>query len=67
MKPGMDLKIEKDDEGVRGVKIFGEDDQLIEFISFTQDGEWLDSNGRYNRAYFEPIRNVSEAQVVVVS
>ena len=67
MRAGMDLKIEKSEDGVRGVKFFDADNSFLEFVPFTDDGEGLDWNGKYKHVEIEPAYNDREAQLVTVS
>ena len=67
MRPGMDLKIQKNDDDVRGVKFFDPDGNFLEFAPFLKDGTGLEYDRQYEHITIDPPENDMEAQLVLVS
>ena len=67
MKAGMDLKIQKNDKGIRGVKFYDPDGAFLEFAPFTEDGKGLNYDLEYEHISIDPANNGHEAQLVIVN
>ena len=67
MRPGMDLKIQKNDEDVRGVKFYSADGEFLEFVPFLRGGSGLDYGRQYEHITINPPHNNREAQLVLVN
>ena len=66
MSPGLDLEIRKNDEGIRGVKFYKPNGDLLEFAQFSEDGKGLECNNAYDHITIDPANNDREAQLVRV-